>query len=222
MNSGDIASKCSLKLKCKVKGCGSLSHNTTLHPPEVSDKNYSHLNISSLSTSPAQGKNSEESSNVKTLATSCIKPSTKSLNKQGIYLGTVPIQVFGKAVTIQTYALLNSGSDRIFCERRFVDRLCQKLQKSPLGVSIQIMISKGVETVDSSVVSLNVGSFDREFTLTLSEVIVVDEIPVAPSVTPPPNLLFRFPDFEDITFPSVDGGSVTKAIGNDFVEVHRV
>ena len=84
------------------------------------------------------------------------------------------------------------------------------------------MISKGVETVDSSVVSLNVGSFDREFTLTLSEVIAVDQIPVASSVTPPPNLLFRFPDLKPFSSPSVDGGSVIMPIGNHFVEAHRV
>ena len=65
LNPVHIASKCSLKLKCKIKGCGSLSHNTTLHPPDVYDKNHSRLNIPSLSTSPAQGKNSEESSMLK-------------------------------------------------------------------------------------------------------------------------------------------------------------
>ena len=64
LNPGRIASKCLLKLKCKIKGCGSLSHNTTLHPPEVSDKNQSRRHVSSLFTSPAKGENSEESSNV--------------------------------------------------------------------------------------------------------------------------------------------------------------
>ena len=124
LNPGHIASKCSLKLKCKVKGCGSLSCNTTLHSPEVSDKSQSRLKVSSLSTSPVQSKNSEKSFNVKTLATSCMKPSINSLNEQGIYLDIVPVKVFGKDVTIQTYALLDSGSDRTFCERRLVDELC--------------------------------------------------------------------------------------------------
>ena len=124
LNPGHIALKCSLKLKCKVKGCGSLSRNTTLHSPEISDKNQSCLKVFSLSTSPAQNKNSEESFNVKTLATSCMKPSINSLNEQGIYLDIVPAQVFGKDVTIHTYDLLDSGSGRTFCERRLVDELC--------------------------------------------------------------------------------------------------
>ena len=151
LNPGHVASKCSLKLKCKIKGCGSLSHNTTLHPPEVSDKNHSQLNIPSLCTSPAQGKNSEKYSNVKTLVTSCMKPSTNSLNERGIYLDIVPVRGFGKDVTIQTYALLDSGSNRTFCERRLVDELCPKLQKSSIGVSIQTMVSKGDKTLDSLV-----------------------------------------------------------------------
>ena len=92
-----------------------------------------------------------------------MKPSTNSLNERGIYLDIVPVQVFGKDVTIQTYALLDSGSDRTFCERRLVDELCPKLQKSPIKVSIQTMISKGAKTLDSSVVSLNIGSLDCEF-----------------------------------------------------------
>ena len=86
---------------------------------------------------------------------------------------------------------------------------------------MQTMISKGAETLDNSVVSSNVGSLYREFCPTFSEVIVVNEIPVAPSVTPPPNLLSQFPHFKDITFHSVDEGSVTMIIGNDFVEAHR-
>ena len=108
-----------------------------------------------------------------------------------------------------------------FCERRLVDELCPKLQKSPIRVSIQTIIRKGAETVDSSVASLNVGSLDHEFSLTLSVVIVVDQIPVAPSVTPPPNFLSQFSHLEDITFLLVDRGSVTMLIGNDFVEAHR-
>ena len=55
----------------------------------------------------------------------------------------------------------------------------------------------------------------------LSEVIVVDEIPAALSALPSPNLWSQFPHFKDITFPSINGGSVTMLIGNDFVEAHR-
>ena len=55
----------------------------------------------------------------------------------------------------------------------------------------------------------------------LSEVIVVDEIPVAPSVTPPPNFLSQFPHLKNITFPSVDGDFATMLIGNDFVKSHK-
>ena len=92
-----------------------------------------------------------------------MKPSTNSLNERGIYVDIFPVQVFGKDVTIQTYALLDSASDRTFCECRLVDELCPKLQKSPIKMSIQTMISIGAKTLDSSVVSLNIGSLDCEF-----------------------------------------------------------
>ena len=82
---------CLLKLKCKVKGCGSLSHNTTLQPSEIFEKYYSCLDCPSSSTSLAQGKYSAESCDVKTLATFCMKSSTKSLNQRSIYLGVVPV-----------------------------------------------------------------------------------------------------------------------------------
>ena len=109
VNLGHTASKISPKMKYKVKGCGSLFHNTTLHPPEVSDKNHSRLNILSLPTSLAQGKNHRKSSNVKILATSCMKSSTNSPNERGIFLVIVPAKSLRKMLryTLMPYLIQN-------------------------------------------------------------------------------------------------------------------
>ena len=63
-----------------------------------------------------------------------MKPSTKSMNERDIYVDKVPVQFLGKDTTMQTYALLYSGSDRTFCEHRIVDELSLKLHISPFRV----------------------------------------------------------------------------------------
>ena len=96
-----------------------------------------------------------------------------------------------------------------------VDKPNPKLRKSLIKVTIETVIRKETKKADSSVVSLSVGLLTREFSLRLSEVIAVDEILAAPSVTSSPNVLSCFRHLKDITFSSVDKASVTMPIGND-------
>ena len=54
----------------------------------------------------------------------------------------------------------------------------------------------------------------------LAEVVVLDEISVAPSPVPESLILNRHTHLNGVTLPEIDGGSVTMLIGNDYAAAH--
>ena len=73
LNPGHAARKCELELKCKKRDCGSLLHNTTLHPVKSSKENENGPGASANSSSSPNEKPPfcESTANVKSLATNC-------------------------------------------------------------------------------------------------------------------------------------------------------
>ena len=55
----------------------------------------------------------------------------------------------------------------------------------------------------------------------MSDVVVIDDIPVVPSVVPNPECIQQYSHLSDISLPVIDGGSVTILTGNDYVTAHR-
>ena len=72
-------------------------------------------------SSTNQSMTTSEESQVKSLTTSSYM--SNILQGGGAYLDIVPVKVSTKDETIQTYALLNSMSDRTFCEAHLIHKL---------------------------------------------------------------------------------------------------
>ena len=75
--------------------------------------------------------------------------------------------------------------------------------------------------MNTKIVSFNLSSLDYSYSVNLSEVVVVDSIPVAPSVVPSKDRLLEFPHLSDIDLHVIENGSVTLLIGNDCAATHR-
>ena len=103
--------------------------------------------------------------------------SARSNEKRGAYLGIVPIKVVSNDDAVETYALLDSGSDRTFCEKQLMKELGLTGSGVPQKISIQTMNGNS-ETLASITLPLNVSAIDDDNVMTLTEVIVVDKIPV--------------------------------------------
>ena len=122
---------------------------------------------------------------------------------------------------IHTYALLDSGSDRTFCERRLATELGVDLLKTPVKLAVQTLFDKGPNRLEGALVAFNVSSLDDSFNMSMTEVVVVEDIPVVPSAVPEVQSLEMYPHLDGVSLPKVEKGSVTLLIGNDFVEAHR-
>ena len=90
LNDGHFAAKCTFGLKCKRRKCGSLWHNTILHPQEARkdrSRNYSGNNDNLNCNQPAVVPVSV----AKSLTTACT--STINSHKKNVYLDIVPVKV---------------------------------------------------------------------------------------------------------------------------------
>ena len=87
------------------------------------------------------------------------------------------IKVFTEDEAIQTYVLLDSGSDRIFCETRLISKL--NIRKSPANTFIQTMSLIYPRVMDFNLVQLKVSYIRHDFCIKLNEVVEVDSISIA-------------------------------------------
>ena len=124
-------------------------------------------------------------------------------------------------VVVHTYALLDSGSDRTFCERRLVTELGSDLPASPVKLVAQTLAGKDPDILKNAMITLNISSLDYSFNMSLAEVVVVDDIPVMPTVVPEDRSIQMHPHLSGVSLPAVKEGSVILLIRNDFVEAHR-
>ena len=135
-----------------------------------------------------------------------------------MYLNVVPAIVICGDREVTTHAFLDPGSSFSFCERKLMNAL--NAPGSPKSVTIHTMTAP--RTLDSEAVSVSVEPLKGGNRIELSEVVVVDEIPVKPNITPNPRDLQR-PDYlRGVDLPHVEGATVTLLIGANFPEALRV
>ena len=210
LNPGHFAHQCTLKICCKKENCGSANHNSLLHhasgDANSNDKGYNHNEES-------------ETQEIKSLAT-LSKGSSQTSNSR-VYLDIVPVKVVveDSNIVVQTYALLDSGSDKTFCEKRLAEQF--NLESSPVKLAMQTLTPGAPHVMNTKVVSFNLSSLDSSYSINLPEVVVVDSIPVAPTVIPSNDKLSKYPHLRGIDLHVIENGSVTMLIGNDCAAAHR-
>ena len=74
--------------------------------------------------------------------------------------------------------LLDSGSDRSFCEARLIREL--NIRKSPVKMFKQTMSPSNPHAMDCSLVQLQVSSMNDDHCMSLNEVVVVDRFRLFP------------------------------------------
>ena len=217
LNPGHLGSSCTFGINCKKKGCGSVLHNTLLHPSDNFVSRPTKNIINDSETLDSEGKTNAGSIEIKSVTTSTL--AVKSITSHA-YLDIVPVKVVKDSNVVYTYALLDTGSDRSFCEQRLADALKLRQDKQ-FRLSIQTMTSVNPTYVESSSVSLDICSLNNENKMELSTVVVVDSIPVAPTISPKNQTLLNYPHLRDISFPILENASVILLIGNDNAKAHR-
>ena len=96
-----------------------------------------------------------------------------SCDNSNTYMPTVPVVIDG---TLNTFALLDTGSSTTFCSRRLMDKL--KLQGTRTSYKLQTL--HGSNKQSSETVNFSISSRNGTTSLNMDNVLVVDEIPVGP------------------------------------------
>ena len=164
---GHVVGDCRSKMVCEVDGCGGRSHHTLLHK-------YSLENTESVGESGASEK----------VMCSTLNGSTRYETPHShCYFITISVKVkYGNEITT-TYALLDSSSQRTFCEKELARRLEASGPREVLPIQT---LSSGSESalVDGMLIPLFVLSLGHGKEVELHEVLTVDKISLRATAVP--------------------------------------
>ena len=208
LQSGHFARDCpKTQFKCQVDGCNR-NHNTLLHPPAE--------NPSPLSANDGQSRervtetNTSSDTSGVTSERSAVTATTGAGER--VCLSVVPVKVLakdGNSIPVETYALLDSGSEIT---------LCHESLKESLGVSgtkLDFTLSgiTGSTRVESQQVDLIVMSMDESVIVELPKVRTVKHMPITESCIAKKEDLEHWPHLHDVDLRQLDIESVMLVVG---------
>jgi len=188
-----VAKKCYKGPACEVKDCGK-KHQTCIHPPE----------------------NSQERKETSAKTPEVLVNNNMALRDTArVCLPIVPVRVCGNnGKIIETYALLDNGSDTSLCEESLVEVLGITGKKH--SYSLNTIDSPGKQK-SGHIVNLKIMPMDSDKVIELLSVVTVKEIPVGRRSLASEKDIDKWPHLKDIDIPEVCG-DVSLLIGNDVPE----
>ena len=220
---GHIAKECpKVNFKCQKSGCGG-NHHTLMHryttatggepktgtglkENKVDSNNGNAEQQSQARQGNALPRNVTGAGNDRETAVA-----TTGAGENRVCLGIVPIKVQGKGGDrmVETYALLDNGSEVTLCHERLAKEL--KLDGDRLRFTLTGMT--GSAQVESCLVDLVVTSMNESATVELLNVRTVNNMPISTSCIVKKEDLARWPHLRDIDIPVIENGEVMLLIG---------
>lgn len=210
-----IASNCRSEFTCKVSGCGK-KHHTFLHPtsPDIANNNNNTAQTTTTTTTT-----SSQPSQVSGAGASGNCGSTSIEKRSKVSLRTLPVTVSSSDGTTQidTYALLDDGSDVTLCS----DSLVNQLGLNGITTNFSITTVNGqTSTRQGKEVKLIVRG--SESVIDLDKVWTVDKLSISSHSIPTAEDIASWPHLNGIDLPDLDDKEVTILIGSDYPEAHWV
>ena len=135
-------------------------------------------------------------------------------DSNGHFFMTLPVKICHNGKELLTYALLDSGSQRIFCTRRIADEL--KANGSQQTISISTLSSEVQPTpIETEAITLLVSDVDENCSVSLREVLVVDAIPLKAAQVPVSSELSNLEHLRDISCKELSDKTIGLLIGVD-------
>ena len=133
---------------------------------------------------------------------------------------TVPVKVRYGENEILSYALLDSGSQRTFCSKKLAKELKAEDPREMITLNILSSGSRP-KSLESKNIFLSVKALDEDRSTELSNVLVVDEIPLKVSSMPTKDQLEKFDHLRGLDFKELPDKTVGILIGLDAPLVFR-
>lgn len=209
---GHIARGCWERSFCQVEGCKG-KHQALLHPP---------TDLNAVKGNSNQNDNEALGMSAKTYAIKADPVNKNSQNiKKRICLPIVPVRVCGRnqSEMVETYALLDKGSDTSLCEKGLLERL--KLRGVEKAFTLTT-VEKEKSQRKGVVVGLTVTALDSDDDVELPAVLAVDKLPISINSRASAEDVKLWPHLAGVELPEIDHEEVTLLIGNDAPEVFWV
>ena len=198
LNFGHKSSDCKVDIKCFK--CDR-RHNVLLH-----NDNHQETKQDSQENTVVKSRY-KEPDNVQTSAA----VNATSVSRSTVYLGIIPVTLKNNDTQVQTYALLDSGSNTSLLKREIYDVL--KLQGTPTSYSLQTINN------NKSVGQQYKTSFAMLDTRKRQEIqvqaLTVDNISVSLNSLPQESDIKKWKHFQGIDIPQIDAKQVGLLIGTD-------
>lgn len=213
-----LAANCRSDNTCRVQGCGR-KHHTFLHPivqysdvtnnvqPTTSTTNA--WNLPQATPSQANGAGATGHCG-----------STSTNKRARVSLRTVPVTVMsddGRSAQIETYALLDPGSDVTLCTEHLVDEL--GLQSTPKDFSISTVNGQTTKRTGREVKLTIKGTCTTEV-IDLDNVWTVDKLSISSQSIPTDKDIASWPHLNGIEISCLEDKEVTILIGSDIPDAH--
>lgn len=205
---GHISLGCLSKSACQKEGC-TRRHHTLLHPPRQqvpnstagSEANTAQATPATQATQASQAASPESGQSNNTL-----------VGGEKVCLRIVPVKVHGQGSSkeLQTYALLDNGSDVSLCDKGLAAQLGVQGDERKFYLTTQ-------ETRDSpkigQEISLTVEALDGSDKLEIKRLWTVDKLNASSHSIPTDQDIRRWPHLRDINLPSMDETKIELIIG---------
>ena len=201
-----FAKHCKRRDKCLVVEC-SRWHHSFLHPVQSSVKEEPQEDAE-------KGPNAyKEENGVQCTATGAGRP--------GVRLRVIPVKVRGidRTQEIETYALLDDGSDVSLCNIDLVKQL--GITGVPTRFSLTT-VNDGTRQKIGEEVRLIVSDLKGQEEIDITRAWTVDKLPISRRSIPTASDVARWSNFDGIEFPELSNETVGIIIGSDVPEAHWV
>ncbi|XP_063962490.1 uncharacterized protein LOC135155922 [Lytechinus pictus] len=141
-----------------------------------------------------------------------------SVNKK-VCLRIIPVKVRNHGREIETWALLDGGSDVSLCDKRLAQKLGIKGDKKRFNLST---INQENKEMSGTEIQLSVSGIQETEHIDLEGVWTVEKLPISADSIPRPTDTERWSHLRDITIPQIDSNEVMLLIGGDTPEAFWV
>ena len=205
---GHIAKNCpKTNFKCRVAECGA-EHHTLLHQPKDLPPEQEQTKRDVKVDKSENGAGDQRQSTSKECKESV---AATTAGEKRVCLGVVPVRVRGCEGTqeVETYALLDSGSEVTLCHERLMETLNlggDRLKFTLTGIN-------GSAEVESQLIDIHVESLDGSTAVELTKVKTVKQMPVSKGCIAKKMDLKKWPHLQDIEIPELNDDEVMLLIG---------
>ncbi|KAL9982123.1 hypothetical protein ACROYT_G010928 [Oculina patagonica] len=215
---GHLAKGCIQKSSCYVEGCNR-KHMTIIHPPEqtsparLETRETHEDNEASSSSHPRGSGNADHVSQNHSIGAGVRRPDSQAIRTGGkVRLRIVPVRVRGNQPghVLETYALLDSGSDVSLCDEKLIRELGISGVKRNFFLTTQ---EKRESSKSGLEVKLTIDSINSQSSLEIPKVWTVDRLNISEQSISREQDADQWPHLSDIYLPEIDSKEVRLIIG---------